>query len=83
MYIQVASKHIKTAAIGSDTFNPLALALRDQGFERVRVASPIVSCLDAGKFREWFIPRESRDWLDVFNLGCSVRPWLCRLEESI
>ena len=75
MKIQITQNHIKRGKKGRVTLCPIALALKERGFEKVRVRAEAVE-IDGAKFS--LSPNEMR-FIKRFDNGEPVEPFVFRV----
>ena len=75
MKIQVTRKHIKAGKMGRMTLCPIALALKERGFENVKITTETVE-VDGAELT--LSPSEAK-FVDDFDSGKPVKPFVLHL----
>jgi len=82
MLVQVTAEHVKRGIRGSYSGCPIALAVRDLGYEYVSARWSVCRVSKAlPKIIEYDMPREARVFVEHFDSGKPVQPIQFIMEE--
>lgn len=73
--------HIHSGRINSANHDPIAIALRDMGYEAIMVGTDAVAARVGEQRYKWRLDSTAKVWVNRFDCGLNVQPTTIQLES--